>query len=134
LLAAKPVPFNPNRVRYGEYGAALVGIAGPFTNLFLALLGALILRTIAVDVTSLLVNFLLTFVRINVALFVFNMIPIPPLDGSRLIYALVPESVQQVMASMERYGIMLVFTLLIAVPAFSILLLNLDSAVLKVLL
>ena len=135
VLAAKPVPFNPNRVRFGEYGAALVGLAGPFTNLFPAGVGALIFRLVASpDITSLAIQGLLTFVRINVVLFVFNMVPIPPLDGSRLIYALVPESIQEVMASFERYGIMLVFLLLITVPAFSLLLFAIDNAILRVLL
>jgi Zn-dependent protease len=134
LLAAKPVPFNPNRVRFGEYGAALVGLAGPFTNVVLALFGAGLLRAFSGSMGDTLIQILLIFVQVNVAIFVFNMIPIPPLDGSRLFYALVPEVVQEFMASMERYGIMIIFALVIAVPAFGTLLVDLNNAVLRILL
>jgi len=130
LLAAKPVPFNPNRVKYGEFGAALVGLAGPFTNLFLAVIGAGVSYVLfANGVRGLAIGSLLIFVQINIGLFVFNMIPIPPLDGSRLFYALVPESVQEAMAAMERYGVMIIFALVLAVPAFGDLLVSLSNFV-----
>lgn len=132
LLAAKPVPFNPNRVRYGEYGAAMVGVAGPLTNLLLAVAGAGILHSI--DLPSGPLTALLIFIQVNVGLFVFNMIPLPPLDGSRLLYAFAPESVQEFMASLEQYGIFIVFGLLVAVPAFSDILIGLNQAVLRLLL
>jgi Zn-dependent protease len=104
MLAAKPVPFNPDRVRYDEFGAALVGLAGPFTNLFLAILGAIFLRGVGGQLGLGVVNVAQVFIYINIALFVFNMIPFPPLDGSRLLYALAPESVQQVMYQIESAG------------------------------
>lgn len=132
LLAAKPVPFNPNRVRYEEFGAALVGLAGPFTNLALAVAGAGLFQLVGLG--SFFGDILVTFVQINVAIFVFNMMPIPPLDGSRLIYALVPESVQEGMAALERYGFFIIFALVLAVPAFGDLLVYLNNAILRVLL
>jgi Zn-dependent protease len=134
LLAAKPVPFNPSRVRYGEYGAALVGIAGPLTNLGLAILGALFIHTSGGLVPLGLFHAIEIFVEINVALFVFNMIPIPPLDGSRLLYAFAPESMQGIMAQLEQLGIFIIFTLIIVFPGFSTILFNLNTAVLNVLL
>lgn len=134
LLAAKPVPFNPNRVRYGEYGAGLVGIAGPLTNLLLALVGAGILHLIGDSFSLGALQATLIFIQINVGLFIFNMIPIPPLDGSRLLYAFAPESLQGLMAQLEQIGIILVFGLVIAVPAFTDLLINLNQAVLSFLL
>ncbi|MEO5627314.1 MAG: site-2 protease family protein [Candidatus Saccharimonadales bacterium] len=134
LLAAKPVPFNPSRVRFEEFGAALVGLAGPFTNLALAVLTAGVLRITDGAVNGVVLQFLIVFLQVNIGLFVFNMIPIPPLDGSRLIYALVPESVQELMASMERYGIMLIFALVLLVPAFSVLVISLNSYILHILL
>ncbi len=106
FLIAKPVPFNPNRVKFGEYGAALVGIAGPLTNLSLAVISGLILRSANIDANGLLANILVIFTEINAAFFVINMIPIPPLDGSRLLYAFAPEPLQDLMASIERTGFM----------------------------
>src|ERR1039458_2294387 len=80
VLIAKPVPFNPYRVKFGEYGAALVGVAGPVTNLILALIVAIPLRLINMPFD--LTKFLVIFSELNVLYFIFNMIPIPPLDGS----------------------------------------------------
>lgn len=131
LLAAKPVPFNPNRVKWGEYGAALVGLAGPLTNLALAVIGAVAAHL--VQNTGLL-EALVIFTEINVALMVFNLIPIPPLDGSRALFAVAPEPIQQLMASLEVYGIFIIFGLVLAVPAFGNLLINLNQSVLHVLL
>ena len=133
LLAAKPVPFNPYGVRYGEYGAAMVGLAGPLTNLVLAIAGAVIMGFAQNSLGAGAFGALMIFVQVNVALFVFNMIPLPPLDGSRLVYAFAPESVQNVMAQMEQFGFFIIFGLLVAVPAFSELLFSLNNAVLNVL-
>ncbi len=109
--AAKPVPFNPYAVRYGKWGAALVAVAGPTSNLLMATVVGLYLRIFSISgVTG---KFLLQFVLINLAFFVFNMIPIPPLDGSRVLYAVLPSSLQDVMDQIERYGIILIFVILI---------------------
>jgi Zn-dependent protease len=112
IFAAKPVPFNPNRVRFDEYGAALVGIAGPLTNFVLAGLGALIIRGFGASITSGMFTALELFVEVNVAFFVFNMIPFPPLDGSRLLYAFAPEPVQKVMYRIESLGFLPVLAIL----------------------
>ncbi len=129
LLAAKPVPFNPHKVKYEEFGAALVALAGPVSNLLLALLAAGASRLFLNDVD--IFNVLLTFGAVNVGLFVFNMIPIPPLDGSRVLYAFAPEPVQEFMASLEQYGFFILFGLIIAVPQFTDLLINLNTSVLQ---
>ncbi len=104
FAAAKPVPFNPSLVRYGEFGAALVGIAGPLTNLALAVAAGLLLRSIGGSLDNTVVHAVVIFMQINVGLFVFNMIPFPPLDGSRLLYAFAPEPLQEVMQRIERMG------------------------------
>jgi Zn-dependent protease len=104
FLAAKPVPFNPDRVRYGEFGAALVGIAGPLTNLALAVIGAIVLKLSHVALGGSTYNILTIFIAVNVVVFVFNMIPFPPLDGSRLLYAFAPEPLQEVMSRIEAMG------------------------------
>jgi len=105
ILAAKPVPFNPDRVKYEEFGAALIALAGPASNFVMALLAALILNVVPAASTGV-VNFLVLFMSVNIGLFVFNLIPIPPLDGSRVLYAVAPEPVQRVMASIESLGFM----------------------------
>jgi Zn-dependent protease len=131
LLAAKPVPFNPARVKFEEFGAALVGIAGPLTNLILALTAAAIIRTLGVGIDINVFNVLYTFLQINVILFVFNMIPLPPLDGSRLLYAFAPEGLQNAMAQLEQFGVFIVFGLILFVPVFSDFLVNLYESVIK---
>ncbi len=112
ILAAKPVPFNPDRVKFDEFGAALVGLAGPLTNLGLAILTAGILNVVNPDFGTLMREGLLIFMQLNVALFVFNMLPIPPLDGSRVVYAFAPEPVQRVMLQIEQYGLMAIILIL----------------------
>lgn len=111
ILAAKPVPFDPRRVKYGEYGAAMLALAGPLSNLVLAFLGALVLRFFGLG--SFLTQAMVFFVELNVALFVFNLIPIPPLDGSRVLYAFAPESLQEVMQQVEPYGFFIIFALVL---------------------
>lgn len=101
--AAKPVPFNPSRLRNGETGMAMVGIAGPLTNLVLAIFISLWLRVL--PVSGLAEDFLVFFVLVNIAFFLFNMIPFPPLDGSRLLYVLVPESVRGFLRQIESMGL-----------------------------
>lgn len=110
---AKPVPFNPNRVRYEEWGAALVALAGPLTNFIFAFasFGALVL--INPSEGSLLGTILLMSVTINLGFFVFNMLPIPPLDGSRVLYAIAPEFVRRGMEAMEQAGLLVVFALVL---------------------
>lgn len=113
IFIAKPVPINPERVKYEEFGTALIGIAGPLTNLALAALVALVINVFNVGVV---VNeFLELFVYINIVFFVFNMIPFPPLDGSRLLYAFAPDSMRKVMMAIESAGLiaLIIFVLLL---------------------
>lgn len=105
---AKPVPFNPNNVRGREWGAALVGLAGPLTNLILSFVFFVLLIVFG-GTGGIVTQSLQLAVVVNLGFFIFNMIPIPPLDGSRALYALAPDSIRQVMASMEQYGIILIF-------------------------
>jgi Zn-dependent protease len=111
FLAAKPVPFDPRRVKYGEYGAAMLAAAGPLSNLALAFLAALILRFVGLG--SFLGQSVSFFIELNVALFVFNLLPIPPLDGSRVLYAFAPESLQRLMDQIEPYGFFVIFALVL---------------------
>ena len=116
---AKPVPFNPNRVRYGEWGAAMVALAGPLTNFFIAFLafgiGALmgVVSNGGLVASSFLGSVIAMTVSVNLGFFVFNMLPVPPLDGSRLLYALAPESARRLMEQIEQYGTLAVFLLVV---------------------
>ena len=116
--AAKPVPFNPNRLKYDEFGAALVGIAGPLTNLFLAIVSGLWLRFVLGFEANVITEGVLLFMIVNLSFFVFNIIPFPPLDGSRVLYALAPEPVQNVMRTIERGGITYFFVFLFLLYPF----------------
>lgn len=102
FAAAKPVPINTTRLKFQEFGMALVAVAGPLTNLLLAIIATLALRLF--DPSGWVLQFLLMNIAMNVGLFVFNMIPFPPLDGSRVLYALAPEPLQRVMMQIERMG------------------------------
>jgi Zn-dependent protease len=104
--AAKPVPFNPYAVRWGKWGAALVAVAGPLTNLLLAAFFALWLQLFNLTSAA---PFLVPMILVNIGFFVFNMIPFPPLDGSRVLYALVPYPVREVMDRIERLGFLVLF-------------------------
>lgn len=106
---AKPVPFNPNRVRYDEWGAALVAIAGPLTNLLIAFVLFGVYALLGAPHEGLGALILTTGVVVNLGFFVFNIIPIPPLDGSRVLYALAPEFARRAMEVIEQYGIIFIF-------------------------
>ena len=116
---AKPVPFNPNRVRFGDWGAALVALSGPITNLVIAFIAfgvgvfsGVIDNAGAVQPTifGLIIS---TAVSVNLGFFVFNMLPIPPLDGSRILYAVAPDGVRGVMQKIEQNGILLVMIVVV---------------------
>lgn len=116
---AKPVPFNPNRVRFGDWGAALVALSGLITNLVIAFIAfgfgvfsGVINNAGAVQPTifGLIIS---TAVSVNLGFFVFNMLPIPPLDGSRILYAVAPNSVRSVMQKIEQNGVLLVMIIVV---------------------
>lgn len=105
LGAAKPVPFNPHRLKYDEYGMALVGVAGPLTNLVIAIFSGLWLRFIVGFDAGLASDVFEILVVVNIGFFVFNMIPWPPLDGSRLLFSVAPDGVRNFMRTIERQGL-----------------------------
>jgi len=108
---AKPVPFNPYNLRNQKWGEALVAIAGPLSNVSLAIIFGLIMR-FASGYAVMNQSFLSLagfVVFINITLAIFNLIPIPPLDGSKILFAILPYKWQGVRESLEKYGLILVF-------------------------
>lgn len=111
---AKPVPFNPDRVRGGDWGSALVAISGPLTNLLIAFIMFGLWVVVGAPPTSELAGQILIIAfTVNLGFFIFNTIPIPPLDGSRVMYAIAPEFIRTGMRAMERYGIIVIFAVVI---------------------
>ena len=126
---AKPVPYNPYNLR-GKFGETLVAASGPGTNLLLALLFALIIRFGAVSMTAPMLGAFTIIVYVNLVLALFNLIPIPPLDGSKVLSGILPRALAHkydlFRVNFERLGILsgtllvlVVFYLLL--PYFSML-------------
>jgi len=125
---AKPVPVNIYRLR-GSWKTswALVSLAGPLSNMVLAVIFALLFRLItpwlvasedAGLVTAVITGFY-SAVILNLYLALFNLIPVPPLDGSRILSALLPDQASRIMEQLERYGFMILVLLLVGLPALS---------------
>ena len=110
ILAAKPVPINTSRIDGEELGLAAVGIAGPLTNLALAIVVTSLLK--ALNPQGFMYDLMELFITLNVSLFVFNMLPIPPLDGSRVLYTVAPIGMQRVMDKIESFGLLAIIFLL----------------------
>lgn len=105
---AKPVPFNPTRLRYGEWGVALVAVSGPLVNFLLAFVSFGLLAVFSIGQDTLIGDILSVATLVNIGFFVFNMIPLPPLDGSRVLYALAPDFIRSGMEAIERFGLLLI--------------------------
>ncbi len=109
---AKPVPINPANFRDWRRGTFLVSIAGPVSNLLLAAATSVLFHAVAytplqpADAT-LLGQFLYSMIFINCALAFFNLIPLPPLDGSKLLISLLPPEMESLANGLERYGPMI---------------------------
>ena len=127
---AKPTPVNPFNLAGGRRGEAIVAAAGPLSNLVLAIAGALPLRYLLNNpelvqqlggFEGLPFQILFLFVRINLLLMVFNLIPIPPLDGSKVLFAFLDRRTEyQVRPFLEQYGFFILLAILIFPPGNSI--------------
>lgn len=103
---ARPVPFNPYNLKSARWGEALVAAAGPLANIVLALIFGLILRFgLLGEMLGASIGLLGFIVLINITLAIFNLIPIPPLDGSKILFALLPARLMSLRQNLERFGI-----------------------------
>ncbi|MDP3012615.1 MAG: site-2 protease family protein, partial [Candidatus Subteraquimicrobiales bacterium] len=109
---AKPVPINPSYFKDQRRGTVYVSLAGPLANFTAAFAAGLIFRFSQNILPHFLLLILVMIVEINIWLGLFNLIPIPPLDGSKILSALLPSEALKTYYSFERYGIILLILLL----------------------
>ena len=108
---AKPVPYNPFNLRNQRWGELLVAIAGPASNIILAIIFGLLIRLVPLSQSFTTIFSLI--VLVNLSLAIFNLIPIPPLDGSKVLFAFLPLSMMHIRYFLERFGFMLVILFVI---------------------
>ena len=111
---AKPVPYNPNNLTNRKWGTIAVASAGILANLSLAVFFGLILRfslssMVSVDFVSIISSIIL----INLGLAIFNLIPIPPLDGSKILFSVLPNSFYGIISFFEQYSLVLILVFII---------------------
>jgi Zn-dependent protease len=111
---AKPVPVNVNRLRRGRRDFMLVAAAGPISNLLQAVVGAIAFRVLMAGPggEGLALQVCYAFVTINLLLALFNLIPVPPLDGGNVLAGLLPESAEPVFGLLRQYGIIVLYALM----------------------
>ena len=114
---AKPVPFNPYNLRNQKWGPAIVAIAGPISNFLIALIFAFILRftALATLISPAAFQLLLLVVLLNLTLAIFNLIPIAPLDGSKILFALIPYRYRHLEQWLERNQLILFIILIVLI-------------------
>jgi Zn-dependent protease len=121
---AKPVPIDPNRLRNPRWHMVLVAAAGPASNIALALITAVVmgltLRGVgdasSATVPAFLLANLTNFIAINLFLAVFNMIPVPPFDGSKVLAGFLPDGLRERFQRLDRYALMFMILLLVVIP------------------
>ena len=114
---AKPVPVNPHNLRDQKYGSAKVSLAGPGANLLIALVFGLALRFLPVfEWNPMLFEGFVSIIYINIFLALFNLIPIPPLDGSHILFTFLPRSLDYVKVFLSKYGIFVLLGMIFLLP------------------
>ncbi len=116
---AKPVPFNPYNLKAGQWGPALVAVAGPVSNILIAIFFGLIIRFS--DILSLQNEAILSLsamiVLLNIVLAIFNLIPVPPLDGSKILFTLIPYKWRYIIDVLEKNQLLLILVVILFASA-----------------
>lgn len=113
---AKPVPVNYYNLKWREWGMALVAVSGPLTNFLLAFITFLIghFTGLLYGIGGELLSFIFSeMIFVNLGFMLFNLIPIPPLDGSRVLYAFSPDFFRNFLSNIERYGVIIIYVLIL---------------------
>jgi Zn-dependent protease len=110
---ARPVPYNPYNLKNQRWGELIVAIAGPISNILIALIFGLILRFSYESLPAASLQLIVFIVVINLGLAIFNLVPIPPLDGSKVLYAFLPYRFQEFRQNLERYSFILVIIFIV---------------------
>lgn len=126
LGAAKPVPIDPFNLRDGRKDLAIVSLSGPLTNIVLAILASFLIKTIPFvgfiphELSSFIYFILVQIVNLNLLLGIFNLVPIPPLDGSKIAALLLPQNLANTYLSLGSLGFFIILFLLLAPGSFSL--------------
>ena len=110
---AKPVQWNPYNVKNKRWGELIISLAGPLANILIALIFGMIIRFFGNSLSEAFILISSYIVMINIVLAVFNLIPIPPLDGSKVLFSLLPPNLYKIREGFERYSIFLILILII---------------------
>lgn len=131
---AKPVPFNPDNLKNRKLGTIIISVAGPLSNLLMAVAFSLLLKYVITPMNNDILSIIFTYgVVINVSLMAFNLLPLPPLDGSRILTAVLPANAEMWVYEHEQY-INLVIIILLITGGVSTILSPLVSPLLSILL
>ncbi len=115
---AKPVPFNPYNLRFRRWGEALVAIAGPVSNIVIALIFGLLIRFASASLSPAFIQISVVIVFTNLFLAIFNLAPVPPLDGSKILFAFLPNQGGSVRIFLEKYSLILAFAFIFYLSSY----------------
>lgn len=131
---ANPVPVNPYNFRDQKYGSLKTALAGPASNLTIALVFGLILRFFSGSISYNLASIFYLIVFINIILTIFNLLPVPPLDGSHILFAFLPSSMDNVKAFLFQFGFFILIFLIFFIPSFSQFLFHIVNLIINIII